>query len=120
MLEEKTNPNLVDAILQLKQAGRENDAPVWRAIAEQLEKPSRSWRSVNVGELQRAADEDAPVVAVPGKVLGGGYLDQSLTVTAWSFSRQAKEKIEDAGGRWLSLQDALGEFADGENVQVIG
>lgn len=120
MLEEKTNPNLVDAILQLKQAGRENDAPVWRAIAKQLEKPSRSWRAVNVGELQRAGDEDAPLIAVPGKVLGSGYLDQAFTVTAWSFSDQAKEKIEDAGGRWLRLQDAVSEFADGEDVQVIG
>lgn len=120
MLEEKTNPNLVDAILRLKQAGREHDTPAWRAIAEKLEKPSSSWRAVNVGEIQRVADEEAPLVVVPGKVLGSGYLDREVTVTAWSFSEQAKDKIEDAGGRWLALQDAVDEFADAEDLQVVG
>lgn len=120
MLEEKTNPRLVDTILELKRAGRENEAPVWRAIAEDLERSSRSWPVVNVGELQRVADEDAPLVAVPGKVLGSGYLDRSLDVTAWSFSNQARDKIEDAGGSCRSLAEAIAEHGSGENVQVVG
>lgn len=119
MLKEKTNPQLVDTILSLKQASREHDAPVWRAVAEQLEKPSRSWAEVNVGEIRRNADEDAPLVVVPGKVLGGGYLGKEVTVAAWNFSGTAAEKIEDEGGRALSLDDALDEFADGEDAQVV-
>lgn len=120
MLKEKTNPHLVDTILSLKAAGRENEAPVWRAIAEELEKPSRSWSAVNVGQIHRVAEDDAPLIAVPGKVLGGGWLDRELTVAAWSFSDQAREKIEDAGGRCLSLTAAIDEFASGDNVQVVG
>lgn len=120
MLKEKTNPQLVDTILTLKQASREQEAPVWRAVAKTLEKPARSWRAVNVGEIHRNVDEEAPVIVVPGKVLGGGYLDKSVTVAAWNFSTQAQEKIEDAGGRWLSLKDAVDEFGGGANVQVIG
>ncbi len=120
MLKEKTNPHLVDTILELKRVGREHEAPVWRAIAGELEKPSSSWTAVNVGEIQRIADDEAPLIAVPGKVLGGGYLDKEVTVAAWKFSSQAEEKIDDAGGRALSLKDALEEFADGDDVQVVG
>ncbi|PSG96510.1 50S ribosomal protein L18e [Thermoplasmatales archaeon SW_10_69_26] len=120
MLEEKTNPHLVDTVLALKQASSEHEAPVWRALAEQLEKPSRVHPDVNVGELQRVADDDASIVAVPGKVLGGGYLDRELTVAAWNFSGSAEDKIEDAGGSVLTLSDALDENPDGENVQVVG
>lgn len=120
MLEEKTNPHLVDTVLALKQASREHEAPVWRAVAEQLEKPNRVHPDVNVEELQRVADEDATLVVVPGKVLGGGYLDRSLSVAAWNFSSTAEEKIDDAGGRTLLLPDAVEEHPDGEGVQVVG
>lgn len=120
MLEEKTNPRLVDTILDLKKAGRENEAPVWRSIAEDLERPSGAWPVVNVGELQRVAEDDAPLIAVPGKVLGSGYLDEALTVAAWKFSGQARDKIEDAGGSCLSLDEAIDEHGPGENVQVVG
>jgi large subunit ribosomal protein L18e len=120
MLEEKTNPHLVDTVLALKQASREHEAPVWRAVAEQLEKPSRVHPDVNVGELQRVAEDDASIVVVPGKVLGGGYLDRELTVAAWNFSGSAEDKIEDAGGRVLTLNDAVDDQPDGENVQVVG
>lgn len=120
MLKEKTNPKLVDTIHALNRAGRENEAPVWRDIADRLERPSRSWPVVNAGELQRVADDDAELVAVPGKVLGSGYLDRELTVAAWKFSGQAREKIEDAGGRCLSLTEAIEEHASGAHVQVVG
>lgn len=120
MLEEKTNPHLVDTVLALKQASREEEVPVWRAVAEQLEKPSRVHPDVNVGEIQRVADDDASLIVVAGKVLGGGYLDRSLQVAAWKFSGSAEEKIEDAGGTVLTLSEAVEDVPDGENVQVVG
>lgn len=119
MLEEKTNPHLVDTVLALKEASGEHEAPVWRAVAEQLEKPNRVHPDVNVGELQRIADDDASLIVVPGKVLGGGYLDREITVAAWNFSGSAEDKIEDAGGESLSLSEAIDEQPSGEDVQVV-
>lgn len=119
MLEEKSNPHLVDTVLALKQASREHEAPVWRAVAEQLEKPNRVHPDVNVGEIQRVADEGASLVVVPGKVLGGGYLDRDVTVAAWKYSGTAEDKIADAGGEALSLSEALDEHPSGEDVQVV-
>jgi large subunit ribosomal protein L18e len=120
MLEEKTNPHLVDTVLALKEAARENEAPVWRAVAEQLEKPSRVQPDVNVGEIRRVAEGDASVIVVPGKVLGGGYFDKDIAVAAWNFSGSAEDKIEDAGGRVLTLSDVVDEVPSGEDVQVVG
>lgn len=120
MLEEKTNPHLVDTVRGLKTASREHEAPVWRAIAEQLEKPSSVWPSVNVGEIQRVADDEASLIVVPGKVLGAGYLDKDVDVAAWDFTSGAEDKIEDADGRCLTYDDAIEEFSSGEDVQVVG
>jgi large subunit ribosomal protein L15 len=37
------------------------------------------------------------------KILGDGELDKALTITAHAFSKSAREKIEGAGGKALSL-----------------
>src|SRR5207237_794903 len=42
-VERKSNPVLVDLIGQLRNAGRTNEAPLWRDIADRLERPSRNW-----------------------------------------------------------------------------
>jgi large subunit ribosomal protein L15 len=38
------------------------------------------------------------------KILGDGELDKALTITAHAFSKSAREKIEGAGGKAVSLQ----------------
>ncbi len=118
MLQKKTNPHLVDTILKLRRVSRENDAPVWRSIAERLERPSRVWDVVNTGDLQRVGEDDRLHI-VAGKVLASGYLDRGLTVAAWSFSDGARDKIEAAGGTCLRLDKACETYADGANVKVV-
>lgn len=118
MLKEKTNPHLVDTILKLRSASREHEAPVWRAVAKKLEKPSRVWDVVNVGELQRVY-EDGRTAIVAGKVLGSGYLDREVTVAAWSFSDGARDKIEAAGGSCLRFDQVLEDNPEGTDVQVV-
>jgi len=53
---------------------------------------------VNVGELDSMAGEDGRIDLGRMKVLGGGRLTRSLSVSAASFSAAAREKIEEAGG----------------------
>lgn len=45
---QKTDPNLVALIAELKRETREGDAAIWRDIAQRLEKPSRNWAEVNL------------------------------------------------------------------------
>ena len=46
---------------------------------------------------------------LPLKILGNGEIDKPLTVVADKFSKTAKEKIEAAGGKALSVEEAKAE-----------
>jgi large subunit ribosomal protein L18e len=114
----KTNPNLVVLIQRLKDAGRVNGAPVWRDIALRLEGPMRNWAEVNVGKINRYASENETVV-VPGKLLGAGEIAKKVTVAAYRSSGQAKEKIEKAGGRSISLDELMETNPKGSKVRMM-
>lgn len=115
----KSDPNLLELILELKRETREGGAAVWRDIAKRLEKPRRNWAEVNLSRLDRYADE-GDVVVVPGKVLGAGKLSKSLTVAAYGFSGSASRKIEEAGGKNLTIQQLVQESPDGSGVRIFG
>ncbi len=118
-VERKSNPVLVELIGALKNAGRTNEAPLWRDIASRLEKPSRSWAQVNVSKLDEnlQAGENA---VIAGKLLGDGELSKAVTVIAFSASSSAKAKIAKAGGKVLTLQEAMKAFPKGQNCRIIG
>jgi large subunit ribosomal protein L15 len=73
--------------------------------------PREEWAVVNVERLGERFDAGATVSVEamvdaglvrrrrPVKVLGRGDLDRALTVQAHSFSRSARQKIEQAGGQ---------------------
>ncbi len=113
----KTNPRLNDLIAELKSTSRSADADVWRDVADRLEKPRASHAEVNLGRIDRYAREEETVV-VPGKVLGSGALQKSVTVAAVDFSASAETKIEQVG-KPVSLEQLLEENPDGSNVRVI-
>lgn len=114
-----TNIVLRKTINELYKAARRNNAPIWRAIAELLEKPRRQRIVVNVSKINRYTSE-GDVVVVPGKVLGAGVLDHPVTVAAVAFSRKAVEKIKVAGGRPMFILDLVKENPRGSNVKIIG
>lgn len=114
----KTNPNLVVLIQHLKDVSRTNEAPVWRDIALRLEGPMRNWAEVNVGKLNRFAGENETVV-VPGKLLGAGEIGKKVTVAAFRASGQAKEKIEKAGGRSMSIEELVAANPKGSKVRIM-
>jgi large subunit ribosomal protein L18e len=113
----KTNPRLNNLIADLKSAARDTGAGVWKDVAERLDAPRRTHAEVNLGRIERYAQEDETVV-VPGKVLGSGVLQKEVTVAAVDFSGTAQTKIEQVG-ETLKLEQALEENPDGSNVRVI-
>jgi len=60
------------------------------------EATARAHAEVNLGRIERYAQEDETVV-VPGKVLGSGVLEKNVTVAAVDFSRHCPH--EDRPGR---------------------
>ncbi|MCY0868523.1 MAG: 50S ribosomal protein L18e [Desulfurococcus sp.] len=115
----KTNVVLRKTIEELIKASNKNNAPIWRAVAEELSKPRRRRRAVNISRLNRYTSP-GDVVVVPGKVLGAGVLDHPITVAASSFSKTAIEKILKSGGRVLHILDLVSENPKGSGVKIIG
>jgi large subunit ribosomal protein L15 len=75
---------------------------------------------VNVRELERVFDEGADVsldalvekgliknTRIDVKILGDGDLKKKLSVTAHSFTKSAREKIESAGGTATALREPV-------------
>jgi len=115
----KTNPVLINLIKELKKKSFENDAPIWKDIAERLERPSKNWAEVNLDKIEKYVNENE-IALVPGKVLSPGELTKKITIAACSFSQKAREKIEKAGGRCVSISELIEENPKGKNVRIIG
>ncbi len=114
-----TNYVLRKTIRLLRKISKENNAKIWKSIAEMLEKPSRQRIVVNVSRINRHT-KDGDVVVVPGKVLGAGNINHKVVVAAIGFSRTAYEKIVSAGGKCLHILDLAYQNPKGSNVKIIG
>ena len=115
----KTSSELTSTIAELRRLSREKKAPVWRAMADKLERPSRNWAEVN---LDRASAhlKEGEVGAVPGRVLGTGRARKGLVLAAYGFSKTARSKLAAAGGSALSLQELAAGNPKGTRVRILG
>lgn len=113
-----TNVLLRRTIRLLRSAARKYDAPVWRRVAELLERPARLRYVVNLSKIERYA-RPGEVVVVPGKVLGAGVLKRSIVVAAVGFSASALRKIRESGGRAIHILQLVEENPEGRGVRII-
>lgn len=113
------NPELISLIHLLRKAARENDAKIWRTVAEHLSKSRKRRIAVNVSRINRYT-QDGDEVVVPGKVLGAGLITHSVKVAALDFSEQARKKIIEAKGKCLSIPELIRLNPKGSNVKIIG
>jgi large subunit ribosomal protein L18e len=115
----KTNEYLVALIEELYKAAHREEAPIWRDLARRLESSNRHHAEVNVGKIDRFAQKNELVV-VPGKVLGSGELTKPVTVAAWQFSSQARDKITAAGGKATTIAELVASRPKGDGVRIMG
>ena len=113
-----TNLALRALIKDLKKTSKENKVKIWRRVAEDLLKPSRQRRMVNVGHINKKI-KDGEIALVPGKVLSEGILNKKVTVAAFQFSDSAKNKINKIG-KALTLKQLLKENPKGSKVRILG
>jgi len=113
-----TNPMLKKLIEELKKKSLEENAKIWKRVAEILERPTRRRAEINLKHIEREAKE-GEVIVVPGVVLGDGELRKKVTIAAWRFSAKAKEKIEKAGARAISIEELIKENPKGSNVRIM-
>lgn len=115
----KTNPLLIQLIMDLKKVSWVEKAPIWRDIAKRLEKSLQNRPEVNVSRIARYVKKGETII-IPGKLLGAGDIDFPVTVAAFKASESAKKKIRDAGGKIISIHDLVRENPKGSRVRIIG
>ena len=115
----KTNQVLQSLVQELKKQAIEQKVGFWKRLALDLERPTRQRRAVNIFTLDQSTKDNETVV-VPGKVLASGALSHKVNVAAWSFSEQAKEKIQKANGTCISLKELMKKNPTGKDVRIIG
>jgi large subunit ribosomal protein L18e len=115
----KTNPALIALIQELKKQANEKEAPIWKDIAVRLEKPSNNWPEVNLNRISKYTGEKETAL-IPGKVLSDGDLTKKITIAAWSFSENSKEKIKKAGGKTSTIEEIMKHNPEGKNIRILG
>lgn len=114
-----TNVYLKQLITELRKESSTQSAKIWSRIADDLSKSTRQRRIVNLSRINRNTKADE-VVIVPGKVLGTGILEHGVTIAAFAFSESAKERIKQANGKCLTIQELVKQNPKGKAVRIIG
>jgi large subunit ribosomal protein L18e len=112
------NQALKDTIQAFMEASDKTGKAIWRALAEELDKPKRRRVAVNLSRIDRHAEE-GEVVAVPGKVLAAGSLSKPLKVAAFQFSEGALEKIRMAKGEAMTLMGLLEAGVEPNKIRIM-
>ncbi|MBR9692734.1 50S ribosomal protein L18e [Candidatus Woesearchaeota archaeon] len=110
------NTQMGALITALKKQAIEGKRPLWKRVASDLEKPSRQRRIINLWKLDQYA-KDGEIVIVPGKVLGDGQLTKNVTVAAYSYSAEAKKKLDKNA---LTIPELLKKHPDGKGIRIMG
>lgn len=113
-----TNPYLKKLIEELRGQSFKNKTPIWKDVAERLNKPRRSKIEINLSRLDGIVD-DGDVVVVPGNVLGDGELNKKITVAAWRFSPSAQEKIKKSKSKIMTIDELMKENPKGSGVKIL-
>lgn len=95
-----TNKDLRILVSELKK----KKIPLFDRISKELDRPTRQRRVVNLSRIDNNIRKDE-IAVVPGKVLGCGKLTKKITIAAWQFSKEARDKIKAAGGEAITLKE---------------
>ncbi len=112
------NPMQEKLISELKKLAITEKVKFWKRIASELEKPTRNRRIVNLSKLDKVT-KDGELIIIPGKVLSSGELTHKLTVSAYSFSQNAKSKISQ-NGEVLSIEELMKKNPKAKGIRIIG
>ena len=110
---------VIEMVRELKNASKNNDAPIWSKIAKNALKSNSNKRTINLKKIDALTDNGNAVI-VSGKVLGTGKLSHKIIVSSFSISSSAAKKIKESGGEILKFSDMIERFPTGKDVKIIG
>jgi len=106
-------------VKDLKQASKKNEAAIWSKLADLALKPSSTKCTVNLTRINKITKEN-DVLFVPGKVLGTGNMSHKITLSSFSMSTTAANKIIQSGGNIMVYSDMIKKFPTGKGVRIFG
>lgn len=110
----KTNPHLMELIKNLEKLANKEKVRLWKVIAEELKKPVRQQREVNIFHIARVTKDNETII-VPGKVLGDGDIKHKVNVVAFNFTQSAKKKVHP-----ITIQELMKTNPKAKGVRIIG
>ncbi len=90
---------------------------IWKKVSKKLSGPRRNRVKANLYRINKKTSKDE-VIVIPGKVLGMGELDHSLTIACLEYSKSARKKIESSGSKLLTIEELLELNPKGSGVKV--
>ena len=113
------NQVVLHMVKDLKQASKKNEAAIWSKLADLALKPSSTKCTVNLTRINKITKEN-DVLFVPGKVLGTGNMSHKITLSSFSMSTTAANKIIQSGGNIMVYSDMIKKFPTGKGVIIFG
>jgi len=113
-----TNPILKELIDDLKKKSLEKQNNFLKDIVKKLNKSRRQRIEVNLAHIERHTKKGETIL-VPGVVLGYGELSKPITISAWKFSKPAKQKIERSKSKAISIEDLIKKNPRGTKVKIL-
>ncbi len=113
-----TNPELISLITLLKKESRENQAGIWQDVADYLSKTRSQRITVNLSKINRNTKR-ADAIIVPGKILGSGSINHTVTVASFGASEKAKAKLAAAKAKYVPIPELIKKNPKGTSVKII-
>ena len=113
-----TTLELQTLIVDLNKLASKQKVKLWKRIAEDLSKPTRIRREVNLYKINKYT-RNGETALIPGKVLSLGDIDKKLTIAAYRFSNEARNKIN-KHGKAISIKELMKHNPEGKKVRIIG
>lgn len=90
---------------------------IWKKVSKKLSGPRRNRIKANLYRINKKTGKN-DVIVIPGKVLGMGELDHTLTIACLEYSKSAKKKIESSGSKLITIEELLEQNPEGSGVKV--
>ena len=104
---------------ELKNAAKNNDAPIWMKLSKSALKSNSNQKTINLKKIDENSN-DGNAVVIPGKVLATGTISHKIILSSFSISNSAAKKIKESGGEVIKFSEMIERFPTGKGVKIIG
>ncbi|MFX0006311.1 MAG: 50S ribosomal protein L18e [Promethearchaeota archaeon] len=91
---------------------------IWKTVSKKLSGPRRNRVKANLYHINKNTKKNDTII-VPGKILGMGELNHTLTIACLEYSKTAKKKVESSGSKLISIEELLELNPNGSGVKII-